>query len=69
MTFTDLRICSYNCFGIKSSMDEIQAIAEKVDILFLQETWLFDFELSMLASIHKDFYGKGISSILKVQPF
>ena len=50
-------------------MDEIQAIAEKVDILFLQETWLFDFELSMLASIHKDFYGKGISSILKVQPF
>ena len=61
--FNNLRVCSYNCRGIKTSIEEIQKLAEESDILLLQETWLFDFELTFLATIHEDFYGKGISSI------
>ena len=32
-------------------------------MIFLQETWLFDFELSMLSNIHSEFDGVGISAI------
>ena len=32
-------------------------------ILLLQGTWLYDFDLSLCNSVHKDFYGQGLSSV------
>ena len=58
-----LSIASFNCRNIKSSVDEIQGLCGKHDIILLQETWLLDFELPFLSSIHDDFYGKGIATV------
>ena len=44
-------------------MTEIRDLCDSSDIIFLQETWLSDQELPILANIHEDFYGQGISSI------
>ena len=63
LPFSNLRLCTYNCKNIKSSIEEILLLASSSDIILLQETWLADFDLSMLSSIHKDFYGQGISSM------
>ena len=29
--------------------------------MLLQETWLYDFDLSLCNLVHKDFYGQGVS--------
>jgi len=61
--FTDIRICSFNCRGLKSSVNEIQELAASNDIILLQETWLFEFELPLLSNLCSDFYGKGVSAV------
>lgn len=58
-----LRVCSYNCRGIKSSTDELQQLCASHDIILLQETWLYQHELSYILSLSNDYYGKAISSI------
>ena len=58
-----LSIISYNCRNIKSSLNVLQDLCNKADILLLQETWLYDFYLHMLNSIHEDFYGFGLSAV------
>ena len=59
----NLTITSYNCRNIKSSRDEILQLCEVSDIVLLQETWLLDYDLSYLVTVHKEFYSKGISSV------
>ena len=58
-----LSICTFNCKNIKSSVQEIQELCDKCDILFLQETWLSTQELALLNTLHKDFYAHGVSSM------
>ena len=58
-----LRIMSYNCYGLKSSLVDLYALCEQFDIIFLQETLLFGYELPLLCDIHPDFEGMGISAI------
>ena len=58
----NLRVCSYNCKNIKTSLTEINELLDLCDILFLQETWLSKQELPILSGIHDDFYGRGVSS-------
>lgn len=58
-----IRVCSFNCRGIKSSIDEIKQLCEGFDFILLQETWLYKHELSYVFSISNDHYGKAISSI------
>jgi exonuclease III len=58
-----LIISSFNCKNVKSSGCEILKLCKNCDIVLLQETWLFDYDLPYLASISEDFYAKGISSI------
>ena len=60
VTFT---ITTFNCKNLKLSLEEIQSLCNRCDVIMLQETWLLDFELPLLASIHKDFYSKGVSAI------
>jgi len=61
--FNNVRICSYNCKNVKTSVPEIQSLCDKCDILFLQETWLLDQELTMLSGLHNEFYSRGLSSM------
>jgi hypothetical protein len=54
---SQLRICSFNCRALKSSIKDVISLCNDHDITFLHELWLLPSELSMLSSIHKDFYG------------
>ena len=58
-----LRIATYNCYGIKSSTHDLYELCENHDIIFLQELWLFKFEIDMLSNVHPSFEGLGISAI------
>lgn len=58
-----IRITSYNCRALKSSIDAIHDLCETSDIILLQETWLRSDELHLLSTVHSQFYGEGISSI------
>ena len=60
---SSLNVISYNCKGLKSSLNVIQELCHMCDILLLQETWLYDFDLSLCNSVHKDFHGQGLSSV------
>ena len=60
---------------MKTSVTEIQNLCKLGDIILLQETWLSDQEITLLNSVHQDFYSRGISSmdsgsgILRGRPF
>ena len=63
-----MKINSYNVRGLpktKSSLAlraDICDILHESDILVCQETWYCNEEIKFLNSIHKDFYGAGVSS-------
>ena len=57
------KLSSFNCKNIKSSMQDVQLLCHKSDIVFLQETWLSLQEFPSLSTIHSDFYGRGILSM------
>ena len=38
---SDLKMCSFNCHGMKSSMDYIVDLTKEHNVVFLCETWLF----------------------------
>ena len=61
--FNSLRIMSYNCYGLNSSLVDLYELCEQFDIIFLQETLLFKHELPALSNIHPEFEGMGISAI------
>ena len=58
-TFTEKRrIYTFNCRSITPSIEEIRNLNQGCDIILLQETWLLDFELSLLSNICQGFYIK-----------
>ena len=58
-----IRAITYNCQGLKSNIHDIQALCSTYDLIFIQESWLFHFELTLLSEIDSDFEGFGISAI------
>ena len=60
---SNIKVTSFNCKNVKSSVTEIYELCENCDILVLQETWLLDSEIQLLTNLHSDFYAKGISSV------
>ena len=58
-----IRVITYNCQGIKSSIHDIQVLCSSYDSIFIQESWLFQFELPLLSKIYCEFEGFGISAI------
>ena len=58
-----IRAITFNCQGLKSSIHDIQALCSTYDLIFIQESWLFQFELTLLSEIDTDFEGFGISAI------
>ena len=48
-----LRIASYNCRSIKSSIDVVKQLCKKNDFVLLQEHWLLPGELGFLTNIDR----------------
>ena len=46
-----------------SSTVEIKDLCSNHDIIFLQDTWLFEQELTLLSNIHPEFEGCGVSGM------
>ena len=71
----NIRTISWNCNGYNSSEYDVRLLCEQHDVLFLQEHWLREDELSKLNTLHPDFNGYGISamktdsSILRGRPY
>ena len=59
----NLRIATFNCYGIKTSLSTVYDLCDNSDIVFLQETLLFPHELSVLSTAHPEFEGMGVSAI------
>ena len=58
-----IRVSSFNCRNVKSSITEIQQLCNDNDILLLQETWLTEDEGGLLNNVSKYSYAKGISAM------
>ena len=57
-----LKVITYNCQGLKNSLQDVSKLCQYYEYIFLQKTtWLLI--LIMLSSINKDFEGFGISAI------
>ena len=58
-----LRVTSYNCRNLKSSIDNVRQLCDTHDIIFLQKTWLTNDELSLLKCLHADLNADGVSAM------
>ena len=58
-----LKIITYNCHGLYSSIQDIIDLCDRYDLIFLQEIWLFKYDLSILCNLHPLFEGFGCSAI------
>ena len=56
-----LRFGTFNCKNIKTCAQTFHNLLKEVDILLIQEHWLFDCELSLLDELHSDITGVGKS--------
>ena len=63
MALNQLRVCSCNCRGVKSSLQEIRELCQLNDFIFIQEHWLLPFELGILKNIHSSFLSTGKSAV------
>ena len=61
---SSIKISSFNCTGIKSSIDYISNdMCGQSDIIALQELWIYPDEVELCQNIHKDFTGFAKSSV------
>ena len=60
---SSVRVCSYNCRGVKNSVDEIRELCQYSDFIFIQEHWLLPFDLGILNNIHNSFLSTGQSAV------
>ena len=58
-----IRAVTYNCQGLKSIIHDVQALCSSYDLIFIQESWLFQYELLILSRIDSEFEGFGLSAI------
>ena len=58
-----LKVITHNCHGLMSSIHDILHLCDQYDLIFLQETWLFKHELSILNNLHVQFEAFGCSAI------
>ena len=59
----NLRVATFNCCEIKTSLSTVYDLCDNSDIAFLQETLLFPHELSVLSTAHPEFEGMSVSAI------
>ena len=58
-----IRAVTYNCQRLKSSIYDVQALCSSYDLIFILESWLFQYELLVLSRIDSEFEGFGLSAI------
>ena len=58
-----LKISTFNCKNVKTSVPEVRQLCDNRDIVFLQETWLIDSEFHIISSIDKTFYVRAMSAM------
>jgi len=64
-TKSDLRIVTCNLHGYKNSRDFLRQLIASYDIIFVQELWLHDCELTLLNTLSDDFVVYSQSGISK----
>jgi hypothetical protein len=57
----EVNFLSFNCKNIKTIGPFLHHHHNKIDILLLQEHWLFDHELSLLNEVSQKYCGTGVS--------
>ena len=58
----ELKVVSFNCRGLSSSLEKIKTLCKTFDIILLQETSLAKQNLNFLNSINNQYCSYGISS-------
>ena len=58
-----MKIVTFNCHGLKSSVYDILLLCEQFDVIILQELWLSKEDISLLRSIHKAFEAYAVSAM------
>ena len=58
-----LRLSSFNCRSIKSSLSEMAELCERSDFVLVQEHWLLPFEIGELNNVHPSFLASGKSAV------
>ena len=58
-----LRICTFNCRSVKSSISEVKQLCNRHDVVLLQEHWLLPHDLNTLNDIHSEFLSVGLSAV------
>ena len=58
-----IKLTSFNCQGVKSSVGCIKRLCVSADIIALQETWLLPHDLQFLSNICDDFASTGTSAV------
>ena len=59
----NLKITSFNCHGIGSSIDTIRQLTDEFQIVMLQETWLYSDEFTKVSQISDTFQSFSLSSM------
>ena len=57
----NLKVLSFNCHGVKSSSNTLQQFTKDVDILMIQEHWLYPDELTYMSFLSENFCSFSIS--------
>ena len=57
------RITSFNCYGLGSSREYVAELVKPYDLVALQETWLFPWDLAVPSALGIDVNSFSLSSI------
>ena len=57
------RIASFNCYGLGSSREYVAELVKQYDLVALQETWLFPWDLAVPYTLGVDVNSFSLSSI------
>lgn len=56
-------IVSFNCKGLKRSIEDVRQLCKSSDLIALQETWLLPHDISLLSNIDEKFGYTGTSAV------
>ena len=59
----NLKATTFNCHGIGSFIDTIRKLTTEYQLIFLQETWLYPDDFSIVSRISESYESFGISSM------
>ena len=57
------RIASFNCYGLGSSTEHVAELVKQYDLVDLQETWHFVWDLAVTSTLGVDVNSFSLSSI------